>query len=136
MKVFADTSGIYAALVATDDAHTRAKAALERLVRSRARLVTTSYVLVETHALLQARIGLEAVRLLQDVWLPELEVVWVAEELHHRGVRRLLREDRRKLSLVDCVSFECMDDVGATTAFAADEHFRQAGFRLALASKA
>jgi predicted nucleic acid-binding protein len=35
------------------------------------------------------------------------------------------------LSLVDCVSFTVMKDLGLTTAFAFDRHFEQAGFALA-----
>jgi uncharacterized protein len=129
MKVFVDTSGIYAALVATDTAHSAARDALQKLTQKNASLVTTSYVLIECHALLQARVGLDAVRTLHEVWVNEMDVVWVDEDLHLRAVRRLLKAGRRKLSLVDCVSFECMGDRGIANAFAIDEHFQEAGFR-------
>ena len=39
---------------------------------------------------------------------PLLSLEWVSDELHRRGMRRLSRENRRRLSLVDCVSLEFM----------------------------
>jgi predicted nucleic acid-binding protein len=35
----------------------------------------------------------------------------------------------RDLSLVDCVSFEIMRDLGIATTFSFDDHFAQQGFR-------
>jgi uncharacterized protein len=129
MKVFVDTSGIYAALVESDSAHGAAKIALAKLARSGASLVTSSYVLVETHALLQARIGLDAAHMFHDTWVREIDVVWVDEDTHRRATSRLFKAERRKLSLVDCVSFVCMEDRGIVHAYALDVHFQEAGFK-------
>ena len=49
---------------------------------------------------------------------------------NHRGIRRLLRENKRYLSLTDCVSFEFMEQQGLHDAFSLDRHFTEAGFRL------
>ena len=133
MKVFVDTSGVYAALVQTDTAHVAAVKALKGLATKQAHLLTSSYVLVEIHALLQARVGLDAARTFHETWLNEMEVIWVDEEVHRRAANRLLVAGKRRLSLVDCVSFGCMEDRGITHAFAADKHFEQAGFRLLIA---
>jgi uncharacterized protein len=130
VKVFVDTSGIFATLVESDSAHHSAKIALEKLARTRTTLVTSSYVLIETYALLQARVGLDAVRTFHDSWVQEMDIVWVGSDLHAKGALRLLRADRRKLSLVDCVSFECMEQQSIEAAFAIDAHFREAGFKL------
>jgi predicted nucleic acid-binding protein len=54
----------------------------------------------------------------------------VDEALYRRGTERLWREDRRRLSLVDCVGFEFMTLKGVTTAFAIDPHFADAGFEV------
>jgi predicted nucleic acid-binding protein len=40
----------------------------------------------------------------------------------------LLAAGRRKLSLVDCVSFELMRGCGCNHAFAFDAHFEEQGF--------
>ncbi|MEW6367015.1 MAG: hypothetical protein AB1714_20490 [Acidobacteriota bacterium] len=47
---------------------------------------------------------------------------------HQSDVRMLLRENRRDLSLVDCVSFGVMNDLGLRHAFAFGPHFERAGF--------
>ena len=100
------------------------------LLDGRRPLLTTSYVVVETVALLQRRIGLAAARDLAEHVLPLLSVEWVSEPLHRRGLDRLFRTDRRDLSFVDCVSFEFMRREGLREALALDEDFAAAGYRL------
>jgi len=40
----------------------------------------------------------------------------------------MLAAARKKLSLVDCVSFETMRLLGVTAAFTLDKHFKEQGF--------
>jgi predicted nucleic acid-binding protein len=115
-------------MVRTEAAHQPVRAAVARLLESDRPLWTTSFVLVETMALLQHRIGLGAVRDFDEDVRPILRIEWVDDDLYSRGVDRLRREDRRQLSLVDCVSFEFMTRQGLTTAVAVDPHFKRAGF--------
>ena len=128
MSVFADTSAFYALLVRTDASHTAVRTAFARLLRDGRPLWTTSFVIVETMALLQHRIGLAAARDFDEQVLPVVHVRWVDEPLYRLGTDRLWREDRRHLSLVDSVSFEFMRTEGITAALAVDPHFREAGF--------
>ena len=130
MSVFGDTSAFYALLVETEATHPTMRAAFDKLLESRRPIWTTSFVIVETMALLQDRIGLEASREFDEAVLPVVRVKWVDESLHRLAAERLWREDRRDLSLVDCVSLEFMKLEGLTTAFAVDRHFSDAGFRL------
>ena len=58
MSTFVDTSALYAVLDADDERHTAAGAQWDRLLAGREALHTTNYVLVETTALLQSRIGM------------------------------------------------------------------------------
>ncbi len=85
MKVFIDTSGLYAMLVADDAHHGEAAAAFRRIVEAAAQLWTTSYVLVETVALLQRRVGMAAVRAFAESIRPLLTVRWVTAADHHAG---------------------------------------------------
>lgn len=62
--VFLDTSGLYAVFDADGTAHPAAAEIWRGLVDSSAPLHTTSYVLVELIALLQRRLGLQAVEAL------------------------------------------------------------------------
>jgi len=128
MSIFVDTSALYAILDADDENHTRAKLLWRDLVTQEARLVCSNYVLVETFALVQHRLGIEAVRTLQDDILPVLHVEWVDELTHRVGVTAVLSAARRRLSLVDCISFEVMRLRGMKTAFTFDPHFGEQGF--------
>ena len=89
---------------------------------------TSNYVLLETTALLQHRFGIEAVRLFQNDILPVVEAVWVDEAIHAQALSALLVANRRRLSLVDCSSFELMHRLGLELAFTFDPHFREQGF--------
>lgn len=134
--IFADTSALYAVLVRTDSGHALARAAWEEELSRRERYVTSSYVIHECVALLQARIGLKAVRTWRTEVEPVLDVVWVDGGLHARSVTALLAAGRRDLSLTDWVSFELMRSADIRTAFALDRHFRDQGFSVVPASAA
>jgi predicted nucleic acid-binding protein len=58
---------------------------------------------------------------------PVLQVDWVTEERHRAGMEAVLAAARKKLSLVDCVSFQTMRARGVRTAFCFDAHFREQG---------
>ena len=128
MKVFADTSGIFALLVGNDSMHQRAKLAFTDYAERKAPLFTSSFVLVETTALLQRRIGLAAARDLNSRIIPLLNIIWTDKEWYGRAVQRLFLEGRKDLSLVDCLSFEIMDAYDIPAAFAFDKHFDEIGF--------
>ena len=129
MTVFLDTSAVYAMLDADDDNHEMAERVWKQLIQSEATLVTHSYVLVETAALLQHRLGVAALRVFHEDIMPMLQVDWVTASRHFAAVEAVLTAARRKLSLVDCVSFQTMRECGAHAAFAFDDHYREQGFR-------
>lgn len=60
--------------------------------------------------------------------LPVLEIVWVDDSLHFAGLTTLFAADRRKLSLVDSVSFAAMRQTGTAHFFAFDRYFAGQGF--------
>ncbi|MDA8170793.1 MAG: PIN domain-containing protein [Nitrospiraceae bacterium] len=131
MKVFLDTSAFFALLDRDDSNHKKAKeqwnGLLDNIDNS---LVATNYVLVESFALVQHRLGPEAARGLQENLLPLVNVEWIDAETHRAAMSAFLAASRRKLSLVDCVSFESMRTLGIKTAFAFDPHFKEQGFKL------
>lgn len=131
MSTFVDTSALLAVLDASDVAHGVADRTWRRLIEDDEYLVTTSYVVVETFALVQSRLGLPAVRVLAHDVLPLIQVEWLAVAEHSAAVKALLSANRRKLSLVDCASFECMRALGLKRAFAFDGDFVREGFESA-----
>jgi predicted nucleic acid-binding protein len=117
---------LYALLDADDDAHARAADALAALRGHD--LITHSYVVVETSALAQARLGVQALRSLHESLLAPVAIEWVDERLHRAATTSLLAAGRRNVSLVDWVSFELMRRRGIDTALAFDPDFADQGF--------
>ncbi|MDO8736426.1 MAG: PIN domain-containing protein [Thermoleophilia bacterium] len=128
MTVFIDTSAIYALFDAGDDNNGRAARIWERLISEQGNLVSTNYVMTEIFTLLHRRLGLVAVRMFQEDVYPLISVQWIDENTHHAGVAALLAAGRKKLSLVDCVSFDVMRSLGIKTTFCFDRHFKEQGF--------
>ena len=128
MRVFIDTSAFYALLDRDDESHRKSKNSWADLLNNDDTLVTNNYVLVETFALIQHRLGMDAVRGFQNDILPLVNIEFVVPELHRSGVSALLSASRRNLSLVDCVSFEMMRTLEVKMAFALDPHFKEQGF--------
>ena len=131
--VFVDTSALYSSLDRDDRSHAMALDCWTALRRSRESLVTTNYVVLESCALLQRRLGIGAVRSLTENLLPTISVQWVTPEDHTRALATVLAANRRKLSLVDCTSFAVMRSGQIHRAFAFDQHFDEQGFETKLA---
>lgn len=130
MSVFVDTSALLAIFDADDDNHEAGAARWRTLLETDETLVTTNYVLIETVALFQRRLGMDAVRLFDRDVAPLLDVIWIDEARHRTSMAALVTAGRRDLSLVDCVSFESMRRAVLTQAFAFDRHFDEQGFEL------
>jgi len=128
MTFFIDTSGFLSILDADDESHPRAKAKWEDLISKGATLVCSNYILVETFALIQHHIGMEAVRAFQEDIVPLITIEWVNEPIHQTGVMSMLAADKKRLSLTDCISFNMMRRLGIKSAFAFDRHFKEQGF--------
>ena len=128
MRIFIDTSAFYALLDRDDANNQKAAKAWTTLLGAEHTLVTSNYILVEALALMQNRLGLEAVRGFQEDILPLITIEFVSQEMHRSGIAALLSASRRSLSLVDCVSFEFMRSSGIKTVFAFDTQFREQGF--------
>jgi len=130
VNVYADTSGLFAGLVHNDRNHPAAREVMHALLQQRHELFLTSYVLQETLALLQSRVGLEAARRFDHALRPLLQVIWIDEKLHDRAFRRLELRSSRQVSLADCSSFVAMEELGIRWVLGFDHHFEQEGFAL------
>jgi predicted nucleic acid-binding protein len=129
MLILIDTSAFLAILNREDDNHSTAKGLWHELLHSESVLVSNNYILVESFALIQRRLGMEAVRVFQEDILPLINIEWIDKETHKSGMSALLAASKRNLSLVDCVSFETMRTLGIKTIFAFDPHFAEQGFK-------
>ena len=131
MRTLVDTSALFA-LVDEDDAyHAAAKEWLGVAGRDTAVILSThSYVVTESLALVRARLGAEATRLLIDAFLPALSVLYVDRQLHESALALHRAAADRSVSFVDWVSFEMMRHSDIRRAFAFDDDFSREGFLL------
>ena len=127
--MYVDTSGVLAFLDGDDLHHDRSRRAWEQAMESQARMIMTEYVRLESWSLIQRRLGLDAVQDFHQVLLPMMEVVRVDEPTFDLLCRQVLLSKRRKLSLVDLSSFDCMQTMGIEHALAFDKHFNEMGFQ-------
>ncbi|MCY3821586.1 MAG: PIN domain-containing protein [Gammaproteobacteria bacterium] len=130
MSLFVDTSAILAIVDADQPRHRDVVEAFDLAIDTGDPLFTSNYVLVETFALAQRRLGLPASRDLAVSFVPLLNTLWVDESIHETALSALLASGRRSLSLVDCTSFEIMRRHGLTQVIALDRDFRQQGFQV------
>lgn len=121
--VFVDTSALLCLLDRREAEHAAVVAALHALDDERSGLLTTSYTLAESGALIRRRLGVDAFRKLGEFAHRALEIIWVDEDLHRRGWNQSLESGREGPGLVDCVAFHAMSDRGVDTALAVDRHF-------------
>lgn len=128
MEVFVDTPAIFALLDMESDDHQSAILTWENFLQEDAKLVTNNYVLVESFALLQSRLGLSAIIQLQSKIVPFFDVEWINEQQHFEVINQVLGANRRNLSLIDCSSFHTMRHRSIETAFTFDKHFKEQGF--------
>lgn len=125
--IFLDTSAAYAAIDTADPNHQEAAELLHTAHQRQIPVLTHNYVVLESAALIQRRLGLNAaLTFLKDTRL--LKVHWITQEDHMEAIGLLERRSRRNLSLVDCMSFVVMRQYGVTTALAYDSDFQAEGF--------
>jgi len=127
--IFLDTSAIYALADAADPNHERAKELFGEALEMGAEFLVHNYILVESAALRQSRLGLgPALRFLKES--ESFRIHWVTAQDHRRAVRLLEERGKRGLTLVDCLSFLVMREHRVRKALAFDPYFSQEGFEL------
>lgn len=126
--IFLDTSAIYALASRSDVNHAAARKKFAAILESGVSIVTHNYVLVESVALIQHRLGLgPATRFVNEA--ASFDVEWISAATHAEAARRWMMGPPT-LSFVDQVSFLLMQLRQIETAFAFDRDFAAAGFRL------
>jgi uncharacterized protein len=128
--IYVDTSAFLALLHSEDPNHAQALETWKKLIEEEQKLICNNYVLVESIALIQRRVGLRAVSILHNDILPFVEVDWLDEAHHNAIVKAVLKTNRRQISLVDSASFDTIRRYKIETAFAFDSHFQEHGFEV------
>lgn len=126
-------AGYLIALEAIDDQHHSAAVAhWDGWLRTRPKLMTTTFVIDEVVTWFSARgRHTKAIDIARRMLSSKsVRVVYVDEELFMAGLDYLQRRPDKRYSLTDCISFVAMERAGVHHALAFDAHFRQAGFTL------
>jgi predicted nucleic acid-binding protein len=125
-----DTGALLALTLKRDQYHVHA-VAFARL-HPHTRFVLTDLILAETVTRLRvradARLAARAGRSL--LASRRYEVLFVDAPLLTSALARLEQYDDKRLSVTDCASFEVMDRLGLTTAFAFDRDFPDCGYQI------
>ncbi len=122
-----DTSGLLCLLHKAEPFHDQARTTYH-VGRDR---FTHNYVLAEFVALAQVRRipRTAALTFLTDLLEnPDIEMVWVDEQLHREAFSLLRARSDKSYSLCDAVSFVLMRRRGLLEALTTDHHFEQEGF--------
>ena len=128
--ILIDTSAFLALLDMNDVYHERATGKWVALLSEGQDCVTNNYVVLESIAIIQKRLGMEAVQELSENLLAHVHIEWVDEAQHAQVLRTVLETNRRQLSFVDCSAFETMRRLEIETVFTFDSHFREEGFKV------
>ena len=129
-NVFIDTSAFYALMDRSDSYHQEAGNIWTHLLEKDFYLKTNNYVIVETTALLQSRLGFDAAVLWARDILGIVETLWIDESSHSLAFEIWSSLGRSKLSFVDCISFVVMRHYKIETVFGFDKHFTDHGFEI------
>jgi uncharacterized protein len=124
-EVFVDTGAFYAALNRKDEHHREAVQLFTRAVEEEWQLVTSNFVVAETHALILTRLG----RALATGWLRDVpaEVVRVTAEDEGKARRIIFGYQDKEFSYCDATSFAVAERMRIREVMAFDPHFTQYG---------
>jgi len=126
-SALSDSSFFYAAVNRRDRYHTVVRQVLESAYKGGWILVTTTFVVAETHALILARLGRDiATKWLEGVW-HGVHVIRPTEEDERRACEIIFGYTDKDFSFTDAISFAVMERLGITVALSLDEHFVQFG---------
>jgi predicted nucleic acid-binding protein len=128
-KIIIDTSAFYALASANDKFHSKAKVIYERLIDQKFELYTSSYIFVEAAALIQHRLGFQALRIFVDSVRESFHFLWIDRHTHWQAWEILKEQYSREISFVDLTTVLLAKSLDARV-FAFDEDFRQEGIFL------
>ena len=129
-RVFVDSSSFFALLCPEDRSHERAVALLAEADAQRWRLVTTNAVVIETHALLVARLRdgrRHGLAFLDRMSRTEFRVERIRASDEQRAIALLRRHADKEYSLCDALSFVVMERLRLREVIAFDHHFHEYG---------
>lgn len=127
--VFLDSVGLIAVWNADDQWHPAARPVFAGLIKEKARLVTTTYILLECGNAAARRSFRDDVIALRDALSSRQALVEPTPLDVQAAWEAFGRGEGGNAGIIDHVSFVIMRRLGLTRAFSNDAHFRAAGFQ-------
>lgn len=123
--VFVDTGAFYAAINRKDQNHRTAAALFRKAVEEEWRLITSNFVVAETHVLILTRMGRE----LAAAWLRSIpaSIVRVSKGDEEKAKRIIFGYRDKEFSYCDATSFALIERLRIRETMAFDSHFSQYG---------
>src|SRR5947209_20143441 len=130
-QLFVDTSAYFALTDKRDENHEAAARVIHEFIRERVDLLTTNYIVAETHTLLLNRIGYTtALQVIEALYKSQTRIYRVTEAEERKALDIIRLYTDKEFSLVDAISFATMERFHLTEAFSFDHHFAQYGLSL------
>src|SRR5438067_13799724 len=105
-RLFVDTSAYFALTDQRDENHEAAVHFIHQLIRERAELLTTNYIVAETHTLLLNRIGYAtALQALEELYKSQTRTYRDSKAEERKAVEIIRRYTDKELSLIDTIRF-------------------------------
>jgi predicted nucleic acid-binding protein len=133
-SVLVDSAGLYALADHRDPVRAAAEACVARLIRARATLFLTDYIIDEAATLAKARAGPHAsLSLLELVDRSAgFSMIWIGPQRFQSAKAHFRKHADHGYSFTDCTSFVVMRELGVADALTTDHHFVEAGFKALL----
>ena len=131
--VFVDTFAWVAAINKSDNYHKISLRTIEYLLKKKAKLITTNYVIVETiNALSKVEFRKAVVEFIDKLEKSaSVKIIKITDEIYSNAWILYQKITDKDWGITDCTSFEVMKIFNIKKAFTNDKHFDQAGYSLA-----
>jgi len=128
--LFIDTSAFIALIDKDDQYHAQAREFYQKKLNPLFKLITTNFVVCETINFLRARLPLKyAVEYRDDIISSKIvSIIHITPNMENSAFTVMKRHKDKNYSFTDCTSFVVMKELGVSTSFTFDDHFRQMGF--------
>lgn len=127
--IFGDTSALFGLMDRSSKAHRQVARSLQKLAEEGWSLVTSNFIVAETHALALVRLGPDRGRIfLQNIFDGGVTVERVAEQDELRARHIVMTHTDKSYTYTDATSFALMERLEIATALTLDRHFEQYGF--------
>jgi predicted nucleic acid-binding protein len=128
-RIFVDTNGFVALGLDVDEHHRDAVSIFGNFAKTRQFVVTTNFIVAETHAVMLRRDGRDsALRIIDRINRAVEHIERVTEADEERAVAILRQYDDKTFSYTDATSFAVMERLKLRDVFTFDRHFEQFGF--------